>query len=202
VSIKSPVIAGVDYSITSPAITLSNNSHLRFFFFVDSPKRLPEKTEFDQFTLYPSLKNKNYINNIDRYQILANWAVKILIENKIDTIFLEGYSMGSRAGLAFNIGEATSLLKYFCFQNKIDVFPVPPTTVKKFATGKGNAKKEQMETAFIEQTKINLRSHLIQTEKQLSPSSDIIDSYYIFQYGKQMINETGHKPSVKLTDLE
>jgi len=55
--------------------------------------------------------------------------------------------------------------------------------IKKFATGKGNAKKQDMEVAFINETNYHIKDVLGLTEKQFNPSSDIIDSYFICKYG-------------------
>ena len=58
-----------------------------------------------------------------------------------------------------------------------------PSTIKKFATGKGNANKELMYEAFVEETGDDL-AKLFEFDpyKGQSPVSDIIDSYYIAKY--------------------
>ncbi len=59
-------------------------------------------------------------------------------------IVYEGYSMGSHTGRAFDIGELGGVLKMFAFGNGYPVLLVPPTVLKKFVTGKGNASKEEV----------------------------------------------------------
>jgi hypothetical protein len=60
---------------------------------------------------------------------------------------------------------------------------VAPTHIKKFATGKGNAKKEMMYESFLTETQRNLQLELeIKSEKIGNPVSDIVDSYYICKY--------------------
>lgn len=59
-------------------------------------------------------------------------------------IVYEGYSMGSHTGRAFDIGELGGVLKMFAFTNGYPVLLVPPTVLKKFVTGKGNASKEEV----------------------------------------------------------
>ena len=180
-------IAGIDNS--SPAIALYDNSKFHFHFFIKSPKKLPEKTEFEQFVLHPVLMPKKFDSQEQRFDFLSNWAINSLAKHNISRVCLEGYSFGSKSSSLFQIAEATSVLKNYLFKNKISFETIPPTTIKKFATGKGNAKKGQMEESFIEQTGIDIRKCLNQTEKQLSPSSDIVDSYFIYKYGQQTINE-------------
>jgi Holliday junction resolvasome RuvABC endonuclease subunit len=57
---------------------------------------------------------------------------------------------------------------------------VAPTEVKKFATGKGNAKKDDMLEAFIIQTGVDPRVVLDYYGE--TPISDIVDSYFICNY--------------------
>ena len=90
--------------------------------------------------------------------------------------------MGS-TGRVFNIAENAGLLKHYLWKSNISYNVVPPTVIKKFATGKGNANKEKLEQAFIEETGINIKEMLNMSDKQWNPSSDIIDSYYICKYG-------------------
>ena len=69
----------------------------------------------------------------------------------------------------------------------MDVTGVPPTVIKKFATGKGNADKAKMQDAFMQENNIDLKHELKMTEKQWNPSSDIIDAYYICKYGATLL---------------
>ena len=66
---------------------------------------------------------------------------------------------------------------------KIKFTEVEPTTLKKWATGSGAAKKEQMEEAFIDDTKIeDFRKILGLSPKSASPITDIIDAYFLCKY--------------------
>jgi Holliday junction resolvasome RuvABC endonuclease subunit len=60
---------------------------------------------------------------------------------------------------------------------------IPPTVIKKFASGKGNANKERMQEVFEEQNEVKLKQLFNMTDKQWNPSSDLIDAYYICKYG-------------------
>jgi len=55
-------------------------------------------------------------------------------------------TMGSRAGQAFSIGELGGVVKLMLYKNGFDleesVLIVPPTRLKKYITGKGNAPKD------------------------------------------------------------
>ena len=62
-------------------------------------------------------------------------------------VSVEGYSYNS-TNQAYRIAEATGILKLQLHRQGYEVCTVPPTTVKKFATGKGNADKEAMYEAY------------------------------------------------------
>jgi Holliday junction resolvasome RuvABC endonuclease subunit len=94
--------------------------------------------------------------------------------------------MGSK-GRVFHIAENTGILKYRLWKYGVDFEAVPPTVIKKFATGKGNADKEKMQTAFVAENNLDIKFELGMTEKQWNPSSDIIDAYWICKYGYQQM---------------
>jgi Holliday junction resolvasome RuvABC endonuclease subunit len=107
-------------------------------------------------------------------------------------IVLEGYSFGS-TGRVFHIAENIGLLKHKMWEAKIKFDVIAPTAIKKFATGKGNANKEKMQEAFVDETNIDVKLVLSQSEKQWSPSGDIIDSYYMCKYAFDLAT-TGELP--------
>ena len=78
--------------------------------------------------------------------------------------------------------ENGGVLKHEFLNYGIPFETVPPTTVKKYATGKGNAKKLDMYDAFVERTGVEV--------DQFKAWSDIVDSYFIL-----CISEIGVKDS-------
>lgn len=159
-----------------------------------------EKKSFQDVNVYYLNENKKFSgnrknisgelflrpeNNIQRYSKIAEWSMNII--KKCDCVFIEGYSMGSK-GSVFNIAENTGILKYEMYKNKIKWTEVPPTVVKKFATGKGNGDKNKMYESFLSRANVDLKNLFnFKGEKIASPISDIVDSYYIFLYGVQSI---------------
>jgi len=79
------------------------------------------------------------------------------------------------------------------YKNGYKFFTVPPTVVKKYATGKGNATKEKMYEAFLNETFIDLHSIISPTTKLGSPTTDIVDAWYIAKY---MIDKKHEKEKV------
>ena len=170
------VSIGIDFSLTCPAITISKSDRISYdtcvFYYLTSRKKFEIDGPVFHGETYPT-----YEHIIDRYEKLSNWIIS-KFPDKIDHIALEGYSFGSRGGRAFDIGEATGLLKYFLYKLNLNPIIIPPTTVKKYAFGKGNATKIQMHEAFMSETGINLYEDF-NCPLGSSPVSDIIDSYYI-----------------------
>jgi len=174
------IIAGIDYSIRTPSICIFaakekeafTFNRCRFYFLTDTKKYA------DYF-----LKNiqgeraQDWDSDEERYKSIADWAIDKL--HGCDQIALEGYSFGSK-GKVFHIAENTGILKYKIHNMGVPLEVIPPTTVKKFATGKGNSDKTAMHKSFIEETGIDLKNIITPDKKAVdNPVSDIVDSYYI-----------------------
>ena len=59
-----------------------------------------------------------------------------------EIICLEGYSFGSRGRAVFQTGELGGLVRVLLHKTGIKWIEIPPSQVKKFATGKGNCGKD------------------------------------------------------------
>lgn len=64
-------------------------------------------------------------------------------------VVYEGYAMGFGRGVGrfFDLGELGGVLKTAIYESGTDMLIVPPTCLKKFMTGKGNADKEEVRKA-------------------------------------------------------
>lgn len=172
------IIAGVDFSMTSPAICLHYGDSWHFnncaFHFCNDNKKLQSSGQF-----YHSF-HKLWSCPEERFYQLSEWARSVLAGSEIKLLALEGYAMGAK-GLVFQIGENTGQLKRMMWEEKIPFIVPAPTLIKKFASGKGNSNKEAMEAAFVAETGFDVRVPINQT-KGSNPSSDIIDSYFLAKY--------------------
>ena len=95
-------------------------------------------------------------------------AVKAYTEG-LDLALIEGYSFGSEGQGKINTAEMRGVVSYFLWQYDIPLVQVPPSTLKMYATGKGNAPKNQV---------------LIQAVKRLGyegHSDDIADAKWMLQ---------------------
>jgi len=85
---------------------------------------------------------------------------------------IEGYSMGSRSGQAFSIGEWGGVARVRLRQMGISYIVVPPSTLKKFTTGKGNAQKDEM------------RLHVYKKWGFEHKANDVVDAYALARFGE------------------
>ena len=171
--------AGIDYSMTSPAITVGPSkdfSKCKTFFYNKSKKF----GGVHQHNIY-GIISFPYEHEMERFGNITAWAMSILKKFKVSEVCLEGYAMGA-SGKVFNIAENTGILKHAMYSNNIKYYTPAPTQVKKYFCGKGNAGKGLMYQAFLDQTKIDL-SIILNDKPENSPISDIVDSYAMLCYG-------------------
>ena len=187
---------GIDYSLSSPGVCV-NTSEGEFdyedctFYFLTNTKKFDATfcRPFVTNVRYIGTSHKPYTNEPERYSQIADWVVDIIKSygdattgsNRIKpTIQIEDYSFGS-TGRVFHIAENLGLLKYkLKIECGWDYTLLPPSVIKKFATGKGNANKELMLHAFEKDTGTNLAQVFDTTSK--SPVSDVADAYFICKY--------------------
>ncbi len=174
-------IAGLDYSITSPSLTILNNGVIENIYTIRATKKQESNNSLITLLDYPLYKTE-----LERFDKLSSLFLNF-IPADTNSAYMEGYSYGSNVGVIFNIAEATGMMKYK-FQKKFgyELIVVPPTQIKKVATSKGNAKKRQMVDQFkIEQFDIYDAFGLLDdnAEKIKKPFDDICDSYFVAKYG-------------------
>ena len=178
------IYVGIDYSLTSPCVCVSKDTTFSnsFFYFLNDRKTVVGKCH----NIFGE-QHEEYLVDQERYENIASWVLGILsnFDKKDVTILIEDYSFGSK-GRVFNLAENCGILKYMLYKQGYKFFTVPPTVVKKFATGKGNATKEKMYEAFVKDTLIDLHKIISPTTKLGSPTTDIVDAWYIARYMAEM----------------
>lgn len=125
----------------------------------------------------------DYQKEVERYDKISEFFMNLIPTSA--TVYIEDYSFGSK-GRVFNLAENCGLLKYKLWERKVDFITVPPTVIKKFATGKGNANKEKMYEAFVNRTGMNLIEIVTPFKKIENPLTDIVDAYFIALYGEAL----------------
>lgn len=87
----------------------------------------------------------------DRGEARLDW-IRARVMEKADSAHLvavEGYSFSSQASHAHSLGELGGLIRWNLYVRKIPFVVIPPANLKMFATGKGNAKKQEVFAAAI-----------------------------------------------------
>ena len=169
-------IAGIDYSLTSPAICVWKSTNDRLFdfdscdlYYLENSQRWKSTTATSHgiLNLHPEEYPK-WNTEEERHDLLSNWAMSII--QGCNEIYLEGYAFAT-VGKSHvrSVAENTGLLKHKMHKVKQTFSLVPPTVVKKYATGKGNANKEVMYEAFSAElvTPSDLKSRLTPKSKKL-----------------------------------
>ena len=80
-------------------------------------------------------------------------TVERLVQD-VDLIAIEGFSMGSQNSRAHDIGGLGWIVRVKLFEMNKKWVEVPPTNLKKFATGKGNAGKDEVVSSVSARTGI------------------------------------------------
>jgi len=182
-------IAGIDYSLCSPAITVHSGdgfslSQCKSHYLTETKKHATVYTASGLYCRgwdYPEWEVYEFGRGEDRYDKISNWALELVKD--CDLVYMEDYALGAK-GKVFNLGENGGLLKWKMWKAGVPFHLVGPTVVKKFASGKGNADKDMMYDAFVKETGANLQKEISPDSKKVaSPVSDIVDSYFICKYG-------------------
>ena len=186
-------IAGIDYSLTSPAICVWKSVDDRLFDFdscdlyylENSPRwKSTTATSHGLLNLHPE-EYPEWNTEEERHDLLSDWVMNII--QVCNEIYLEGYAFAT-VGKSHvrSVAENTGLLKHKMYKVKQKFSLIPPTVIKKYATGKGNANKEVMYDTFTAElvTPSDLKLRLTPKSKKLSnPVTDIVDAYWICKYG-------------------
>ncbi|CAL9961380.1 RuvC-like Holliday junction resolvase [Vibrio phage D528] len=175
---KTPrIYAGIDYSMTSPAIAVWDSStpfrfeNIRFYNYYTVKKY---EGVFGKQGNISILMQEPHESNEERFRRLSMWAKAVLLQEKVTDASLEDYAMGAK-GAVFHIGENTGILKQVLFQLKIPFTTPKPTEVKKVFCGKGNAKKDEMITAFNDLFNVEMHKIIGAPKLDSKPVDDIVD---------------------------
>lgn len=194
------IYAGIDYSLNCPAMCIYNSddgdfSHQNCRYYYNQ-NNISHKEQllfkvWDIPNIYP--KEQYHITEyIPRYIILADWFISILMLENVSIVAMEDYAIAAQ-GKVFNIAECTMILKSLMFSIGLNVYRFPPTTVKKYFCGKGNANKDLMVEAYNQKYNVDIMN-ILNKKSSDSPVSDIVDSHaMLYTYFKEQ--ENGNRSS-------
>lgn len=116
---------------------------------------------------YPKAKG------FERLQLIARGVENVMQEWSPEIILIEGYAFGNKNTLV-TLVEVGTAIRLVLRGAGIPWLEVPPTVLKKFTTGVGNAKKPQMAEAVKERWGFE------------SKSDDVIDAYALAALGQEL----------------
>lgn len=128
-------------------------------------------------------------SRVDRFCCLAEVVADAVRSIGPKAVFIEGYSFASRTAGQASIHEYGGLLRWHLSRAvTCDIVELPPSTVKKFFSGKGNATKEQMADAAIDRYGFR------------SDDDNIVDAYAVWRLGC-VISGAEPKDSIEIEGL-
>lgn len=129
---------------------------------------------------------KSKLNGIPRLIDIRN-KVKSAVKGA-NLVVIEGYAL-SHGHQAHAKGELGGVLRVMLYEAGLPILEVPPAQVKKFATGRGNAKKEEMAVAIYKRWGREF------------PNNDEADAYVLARIG-EALNSPIMSYDVKLTAFQ
>lgn len=179
---------GIDYSMTCPAACVYGETPA---FWIAHQRTYPTISALTTTTITTT-------DVIPRAELVAAGLIAWLAQwSNIRTVTIEDYAFNA-TGRVFHIGEHTGVLKYLLYKSGYVVNSIPPTVIKKFATGKGNADKPRMTQAFLDaypsantwRTVFFPRTSRTASPAK-SPLADLADAYWIAKYASSLTS-TAH----------
>lgn len=178
-------VAGIDYSLACPAMCVhvgdkwsANNCH---FFYLYSVKKW--------LLQYSKLRSDNfapYFSSEERLDWVSSWFIEKLKQFKAPHVYIENYSYSSHSSSTHILAEGCGLLKHKIWKERFRLETLPVTSIKKFATGKGNSPKELMCQSFANEQ--SWLSDVLRCPEGKSPLADLVDAYFIAKMGFHQSN--------------
>jgi len=123
-------------------------------------------------------KPKEDVPEVQRILSIAERIFYYITRYRPDKVIIEGLSFGSKNSRSLcTLAKLNFQIEVYCFLDKIPYLIVPPTTLKKFITGKGNAKKEIMLMKILKRYGLEFEN------------DNLADAYGLCRYGESLTLE-------------
>ncbi len=135
------------------------------------------------------LSHKPQSNRFARFAHYTREVSELVDAYGVDLVIIEGYSFAGKFNnsLQYELGACIRMRLY---QEEIPFIEVPPTSLKKFVTGKGNAKKDLMLLNVYKRWEFD------------TEDDNEADAYGLAQFGRAILGHDTGVPSVNFTALE
>lgn len=128
--------------------------------------------------------NLSKLSRFKRWEILEDSLIDLTSEYALDLIVVEGYGYGNAYTLATLVEIGTIARRSLAFR-RFRFLEVPPTSLKKFVSGTGNAKKQVMLKDVHKNWGFD------------SNNDNIVDAYALAQFGRAVLGK-GTKPQLSV----
>ena len=103
---------------------------------------------------------KKFSSLIQRCQYIANFIIeKIKEHNGVDLVIMQDYFVGQNSQTVIQLAVLGTIVRYKLLQNNIGYLAIMPTQIKKFETGNGNAKKDNMLKSVFKNHGLDVQSN-------------------------------------------
>ena len=123
---------GLDLSLTSTGIAIIRGGH----------------AQVDRVMSKPT-KNATTDDQVARMRLIATTILHLIPADQAVRVAVEGPSFASTGSAAHILGGLWWIVRDVLSRVSLEVLIVPPATVKKYATGRGNAGKDEVLAAVV-----------------------------------------------------
>lgn len=161
---------GIDLALNHAAFVVVQDGQVADYRLVTTKKMIAEVDSSKAHRLV-------HRNHYDRLHLWGEYLYDVITDLEPDLVAIEDYAYGAGQG-AHQIGELGGLLRLTLWDFMIPFKCYSPGTIKKFATGKGNAKKSDM----LEASKGLFKQWT--PGKDSTTEEDLVDAYYTALLGE------------------
>lgn len=111
-----------------------------------------------EYAEFSSKPQKTLEGRLKRYNDLAGSVQRLIKYHVPKLCLIEGYAFGAKGASVVSLGEFGGILRNSIVGISDVTIEVPPTVLKKFVTGKGNAKKLDVVSALSSKYAITFKS--------------------------------------------
>jgi crossover junction endodeoxyribonuclease RuvC len=158
------VVLGIDQSFTSTGICVNSDGN------------------FEYKVIATVVNRDDPLEKFKRAMIISETIVDLIAKNNVNIVNIEGLALGRAIG---NSNRDLAILQGIIVSDiirKCNIEPniIAPTSLKKFATGKGNAKKDILFECLPDEVK----EHLM-TFPKTKGRFDLCDAYWLSNFKSQ-----------------
>jgi Holliday junction resolvasome RuvABC endonuclease subunit len=183
--LKGDVYAGLDMSLTNPGICILDGNLVKFYFFPCRKKHIDYENSNGKYSCKALGYYQEFSSREQRYSRIVNDIMDVFdgYKDRDLKIAIENYAFGAKGRAQSGLYELGGAVRMSLYTRKLQFTEIPPTTVKKYATGNGTANKVEMVANFFHLTKLSLYDMFDLSEPAKGdvpgPISDVCDAYYI-----------------------